>query len=360
MKSSSTFSLRYSSSIRTALLLLSLLSCVYPCLAQTDAGDSVLAIVDGHRITAAAVDESLISQIYPLQQQIYALRKVALENLIARTLLETEAEKRSVSLDDLKRQLTAGTISVTKDQVEKLYQENISAFASMGPEEARERLRLDLESQARMRNYRTAVNILRDKATISVFLREPRLETVDTSDEFSVGSRSAAIVITEFSDFQCPYCRDAQPALKQVITEYGKQVRFVFKHLPLDIHAEAFTAAQSAVCAGEQSAFWKMHDALFALDALSMENITSTAKRLGLDSKTFTECLSAERSREAVRKDIQEARRLGINGTPTFLINGKLIRGAATFEALKTTIDLELALIRARPVNATAPQSQEK
>src|SRR6185503_13387827 len=130
--------------------------------------DTVVANVNGRPITLKEVDESLSTRVYPLQQQLYAIRKAALENLIVSRLLEMEAATRRVPVDELRRQLTQGEISVTRAQVEEAFAQNASFFAAMSADEARERLRLDLENQARMKYYRAGLERLRKKWTVSV------------------------------------------------------------------------------------------------------------------------------------------------------------------------------------------------
>ena len=103
--------------------------------------EKVVATVNGQSITQRQVDEAAISQIFSLQQQIYAIRKIALDNLIIRKLLENEAQRRKLSVDELKRQVMSGPIEIATAQVEELYQQNASAFALMSPEEAKEKLR---------------------------------------------------------------------------------------------------------------------------------------------------------------------------------------------------------------------------
>lgn len=308
--------------------------------------DAVVARVNGIRITQNEVDNSAISQILPLEQQTYAVRKVALENLVVRTILEQEAKRQGVSVEDLRRRLTAGKIEILPSQVEELYAENASVFASMSPDEARERLKLDLENQARMQNYRAAILRLKETSRIELLLEEPRLPSaVDIDRAPAIGSPNAVITITEFSDFQCTYCRESQTVIKQILNHFRNEVRLFFKHLPLDNHAEAFASAQAAFCAGEQGFFWPYHDALFAANDLSSEGLTSKASDLGLSVPKFKACSSSESSRIAVRKDMQEAKRIGLNSTPTFIVNGRLVRGAISFEEFKTIIDRELKAV---------------
>lgn len=307
-------------------------------------GDVVVAVVDGRRITQKEVDDSITSQLLPLQEQIHALRKKALDNLILRTILEAEARRRGVSVEGLRRDLTAGRVDVAPSQVEQLYLENAATFAAMSPDEAKERLRLDLESQARMRNYREALAKLKEAASVDLLLDEPgplSVGGVETAP--SLGAERAPVVIVEFSDFQCSYCKSAQAALKRVLQDYRGRVKLIFKHLPLtDTHPQAMPAAQAAFCAGRQGAFWQFHDALFASENLSPEAFDGMAARLNLNSAEFKTCLGSEAARAAVVGDVQEARRIGINGAPAFVINGRLVRGAVSFEGFKDIIEREL------------------
>ena len=313
-----------------------------PTHAQPEGG--VVAVVNGRRITQKEVDSSIASQLLPLQEQIHALRKKALDNLILRAILEAEAERRGVSVEGLRRQLTAGKVDVAPSQVEQLYLENAATFAAMSPDEAKERLRLDLESQARMRNYREALAKLKETASVDLLLDEPGLLSVGGVETApSLGPERAPVVIIEFSDFQCSYCKSAQATLKRVLQDYRNHVKLIFKHLPLtDTHPRALPAAQAAFCAGRQGSFWQFHDALFASENLSPEAFDEIAARLNLNSAEFKTCLDSEAARAAVIGDVQEAKRIGITGTPAFIINGRLVRGALSFEGFKDIIEREL------------------
>ncbi len=229
------------------------------------APETVLATVDGKAITLQQVDESVTATILPLQQQLYAIRKVALDNLITARLLESEARAQRVSLDELRRRLTHGEINVTRAQVEEAYAQNASFFAAMSPDEARERLRLDLETQARMKHYRAAIEALRRKWTVTVNLTAPVFGPgLDDGVSPARGATKPVVTIVEFSDFECPFCRQVQDTLKQIIERYSGEVRLVFKHLPSEGHRNSLPAARAAYCAGEQDRFWQFHEALFA------------------------------------------------------------------------------------------------
>jgi len=304
---------------------------------------TVVAKVGPQVITQAEVDDSVASQVYDLQQKLFAIRKAALNNLITKTILEQEAARQKLSVDQLKSSWMSGEVMVDPVQVDKLYIKNQSAFGLMSSDEAKEKLRLDLEGQARLKRYRDQLNALREKMPIEVLLDEPRVKlSRATNLAFSKGPANAKVVITEFSDFQCPYCKDVQANLISVLQQYRDEVRLEFKNLPLENHPLAFTAARAAYCGGKQGAFWQFHDALFGFAQLSLDKVQSIPHRLNLNAAEFENCLTSEDSQEAIVADMEEARRLGINGTPSFVINGKLLLGAASVEEFTNAVEREL------------------
>ena len=307
--------------------------------------DTVVATVNGRPITLKEVDESLSAQVYPLQQQLYAIRKAALENLITAKILQSEAAARGISIEELRRQLTLGEINVARAQIDEAYTQNKSFFASMSPDEARERLRLDLENQARMKHYRTGLEALRKKWSVELSFNAPQF-VLELDDGVSPvkGSAKPAVTIVEFSDFECPFCSEVQGTLKQVMQTYGKDVRLVFKHLPLEGHRNSLPAARAAYCAAEQDRFWQFHDALFASRNLSPALFEQVANDLGLGVPKFRACLESEQSRTAIVKDIETARLFRIESTPSFIVNGKLIKGALSFADFQKIIERELSL----------------
>ena len=316
-----------------------LVSALVAC-AQTP--ETVLATVNHIEITQKQVDDSVAAQIYPLQQQLYAIRKAALENLITTKILESEAATRRISLDELRKQLTLGGVNVTRAQVEEAYKQNASFFATMSPDEARERLRLDLENQARMKHYRAALEALRTKWPIMINFSPPVfVSELDDGVSPLRGAAKPLVTIVEFSDFECPFCKQVQNPLRQIVESYGREVRLVFKHLPLEGHRNSLPAARAAYCAAEQDRFWQFHDALFAVGSLSPPVFEQIAAELGLGLPKFQECVASERSRAAVVKDIEAARLLRIESTPSFVVNGRVINGALSFADFQKIIEQE-------------------
>ncbi len=309
----------------------------------------IVAVVDGHEITEADVDDAAVVKVYDLEQQLYAVRKAALDNLIAHAVLEAEATRLHISVNQLKKQMSAGPVQVTEAEVEKFYQENKAAFAAMNPDESRLRLQLDLETQARMQKYKEALQLLTSKAKLDIRLKEPRLSESNVAYTVSAGPTNAAVTITAFIDFQCPYCRQFHTVLKRILKAYPADIRLIFRNLPLDIHADAALAGKASLCANEQNGFWKYYDALFAVDDLTIESLKKLAVTQGFDLERFQECLTSDKTNTALRHDIEEAKHFGISATPALIVNGKLLIGAVSFEELKAVVDREIELARRLP-----------
>ncbi len=172
------------------------------------------------------------------------------------------------------------------------------------------------------------------------------------------GSENARLVVIEYSDFQCPYCRafskNILPGLEREYIDTGK-VRFAFKHLPLEnLHNLAVPAAKGAECAQRQSAFWKVHDELFLRPLVDESSVKKAAASARLDANEFGACMSSSEAEARVRQDVLDARRLGINGTPTFLVgvaaSADSVRIVRAFSGARSVADFRAAFDQA---NAT-------
>ena len=172
---------------------------------------------------------------------------------------------------------------------------------------------------------------------------QPAAEGSALGDHPRRGPAQAPVTIVEFSDFQCPYCRQAETTLREVRRRYGDQVRLVYMDFPLKSHAGAMDAALAARCAGEQGHFWEYHDALLGDQSqLSIIPLTNLAGQLGLDTASFSSCMSERRYEDAVRADMAAGANAGASGTPSFLVNGRLVRGAPSYAELSAMIEQAL------------------
>ena len=150
------------------------------------------------------------------------------------------------------------------------------------------------------------------------------------------GTPTAPLTLLEYGDYECPYCGAAYPIVKQVQSRMGEQLRFVFRHFPLaHIHPHAQHAAEAAESAGAQEKFWEMHDTLFEHQtALDDGHLVAYATSLGLDIPRFELDMTTRAYAERVRQDFLSGVRSGVNGTPTFFINGRRHDGSRDLESL--------------------------
>lgn len=145
-----------------------------------------------------------------------------------------------------------------------------------------------------------------------------------TEDDHIAGPMDAPLTLVEYGDFECPHCGAAHPVVKEIQRLLGESLRFVYRHFPLSqIHPHAEHAAEAAESAGAQDAFWAMHDVIFEnQDALTDRDLIRHAAAIGIDAKQVAEDLASGTWEARVRRDFASGVRSGVNGTPTFFING--------------------------------------
>jgi Na+/H+ antiporter NhaA len=167
---------------------------------------------------------------------------------------------------------------------------------------------------------------------------------VDPERDHIRGPAESLVTLVEYGDLECPYCGMAEPAVRELLRDYG-EVRYVWRHLPLnDVHPNAQLAAEAAEAAGKQGSFWEMHDLLLDhQDALSPRDLVGYANSLGLDTARFAADLRKHAGRAHVDEDLESADLSNVSGTPTFFVNGKRHYGAYDIEGLKKAVKLAKA-----------------
>lgn len=190
---------------------------------------------------------------------------------------------------------------------------------------------------------RTSVERLRATAMIEVPPDEPRKKIQIGDAPRRPSTRTAAVTVVEFGDYQSPYDRQVQPTLLRLREEYGDKVSFVFKDFPLAYHPDAEYAAEAAWCAGEQGKFWEFHDALYSSPDLSPEAIDGLSKALHLDGARLQHCAAGSKFAKHIEADMNQAIEMGLKGTPCFNINGIVVDGAHSLEDFERIINQELA-----------------
>jgi protein-disulfide isomerase len=163
---------------------------------------------------------------------------------------------------------------------------------------------------------------------------------IDSDEDHIRGPDDAPVTLVEYGDFECPYCGRAEPTVRELLSQMGTEVRYVFRQLPLiDVHQHAQLAAEAAEAAGAQGRFWEMHDLLFDhQDALTGRDVVGYAEQLGLDIERFHGELKRHEHAARVARDVESAELSGVAGTPTFFINGQRHHGAYDIATLTKAV----------------------
>ncbi len=308
--------------------------------AAADIGDTTVMVDE----VDARIKEQLFAQATDNRNptKLYELRSRVLDEMINERLLEQEAATRGLTKDELMRQETEKQTAVGDEELLAFYEENKERIGGVAFEEVEPRIRSHLQQQRGTTAAKQYIEALRASASVEIHLDAPRVEV--EAKGASMGPDDAPVTIIEFSDYQCPYCSRAEPVVQQVLERYPSQVRFVFRHFPLErIHPLARGAAEAAACANEQGQFWEFHGKLFASGAkLDAESLQQYASDLGLDLEVFQACVEERRFQADIEADLAAGQQAGVSGTPAFFVNGIPMQGARPFDDFVSVIEKEL------------------
>lgn len=324
---------------------LSALACTAPVPA---AGEEVAAKIGGKVITRAELNEKAAAGLAKVREDEYKILRGALDDMINEQLIAAAAQKAGKTAEQLEQEeITSKVTEPTEAEISTFYEQVKARAGGQTLEQLKPRLIEALKSQQGGKLYGELVDRLRKEAGVTILLDPPRA-VVSVDDDPAEGPVEAPITIVAFSDYQCPYCKRAEPTIKEVMAKYPGKVKYVFRDYPLSFHQNAQKAGEAAGCAMEQGKFWEMHAKLFENNgALQVENLKKYAQEIGLDAAKFGQCLDSGQRASEVTADMNSGIAVGVNSTPAFFINGRLINGAMPLEAFSEIIDEELARAQA-------------
>jgi len=317
-----------------------------PSLGVAQGLPDVVATVQGQPIAAETLTSALRGELMRLDIQRHQVLKEKLDELIAEKIFSLEAAQRGISLQQLLQdEIIAKVEPVTPEQAQAFYEANKNRIKQPF-DKVTEQITTYLQQQGQEQRRQTVLKELKPRYPIQIALRAPKVE-VSTAGEPVLGPEQAPVTIVEFSDFQCPYCRQVQAPLKRLLAEYEGKVKLVFRDFPLrNIHPQAQKAAEAAHCAGEQQKFWPYHDKLFASTSLQMDDLKKFAQELELNVDQFTSCLESNKHAKGIDMDMRDGQNAGVNATPSFFVNGYPLSGAASYERFKELVDAALEQVQ--------------
>ncbi|MCB0404592.1 MAG: thioredoxin domain-containing protein [Bdellovibrionales bacterium] len=312
-------------------------------LLSSSGGDNpVVAKYNGNNVRAEEAFQSIKTRLFDLEEEMYRLKERAISDYVEQRLLLAESEKKNMPIPQLiEKEMGGEEAEVTDKEITEFL--TSKGLSLNDPRIRKEDVKDYLKFRQRHEKRQTYVDKLKAQANVQILLKEPESPKIAVStDGYPVwGKASAPVTIVEFSDFECPYCSRVVPTIARIKQEYGEdKVRIVFRDMPLPSHPRAIPAAIASHCAHDQGKFWEFHDVLFENQRkLGDEDLKAYAKKIGLDEAKFAECYSKGQFKDRVEGSQQEAQRVGIQATPSFVINGTLLQGAQPFEKFKEKID---------------------
>ena len=308
---------------------------------ESPKSDDAVAKVNGRTITRAQLYDQGAATLLQQRYDFYHAERDTLGRVIDDELLAAEARRRGITPEQLVDQEINKKVQDPNEAELRVFYEGAQtdqSFESLRPQ------LLARVRQTRAKNAREVLlSTLRQQAKIQILLAPPFSE-VAVSDSQARGPKNAPVSLVEFADFECPFCRQMQPAIEKLLKDYNGRVALYFKDFPLSIHPHAEKASEAARCAGQQGAFWPYHDLLFREDAaLEVSNLKQYARMLRLDAAKFDACLDSGAQGPAIQNDVTQGQHLGIAGTPGFFINGHFLSGVVSYETLREVVDQQVS-----------------
>ena len=278
-------------------------------------------------------------------------RRQALDNHITEKLVEAEAKKTGKTGDEWVREQVMAKVGEPSDaEVQAFYDERKKGApeGAIPPIEAvKPQIVAILQRDKSEKAIAELVDGLQKTAAVERKLPDIRSAAVEIKTEAHTpvkGKAGGKVRVVEFADFQCPYCSRAADSMRELAAKYGDRVEFSYRHFPLrSIHPQAQRASEFAVCAGEQGKFWELHDALYAdQEKLDENSLREASGRVGVDGKKLDDCLGSGRASSAVEADFKAGESIGIEGTPSFYINGRPFLGTPNVQGLSAAIEEQL------------------
>ena len=306
--------------------------------------DDPVAVINGKPITNAEIEKRAASSLLTLRQREYDIKAKAAKEIAIERAMKAEAAREGITVDALmQREVVSKAGQPDEEEIQSMLRA-LASRLSKDPDEARKEVIESLREQKieeRTSQYNAQ---LLAHAKFEMRMKPPRANLAIAATDPVRGDAAARVTVVEFSDFQCPYCIRSQETLRELQKRYAKDVRFVFKQFPLQqLHEHAQMAAEASLCAADQGKFWQLHDWMFENGAqLSRDAVLAAAPSLGLDPASLGKCMDDHRHAAAVDRDIALGEEVGVNGTPTFFVNGRLLSSGNSLDDFREVIDDEL------------------
>jgi len=313
---------------------------------------TVLVEIDGVKLTAGDLEQKRPGGLFHARNTFFEGEKKAVEDFIDQYLLERQAQKEHVTVAQLWERHVLSLIA--KDPPEEALRVYYEGVDTQQPYEAvKDQILANIREKRMQKARSTYLASLRSQANVVMHVDPPRAQ-VSMKETPVRGNANAPVMVVEYADYECAYCQQMQPILDKLEAAYkgtGKMA-FAYKDVPLPMHAHAQKAAEAALCAGDQGKYWEFHDMLFGTKQLEVPQMKAAAGQLNMDTAAFDKCLDSGAKAPLIKEHLAEGQNYGLQGTPTFFINGRFFSGVLTFDQIKATVEEEFAAASAHKETA--------
>jgi protein-disulfide isomerase len=320
--------------------------------ALTLAPGTVVARVDGADVRVEELGEELAAAeaqaLREYCQGVTQAREAALDNYLQEKLLTAAAAAAGKDISAFVREKVEAEVPPPDEAAIAAFYEANKTDSAPPLELVRDQVIQAMNGEKSQAVLEKLLGDLQARAKVERMLPDvapPPMDLTNPAHAPVLGAEDAVVQVVEFSDFECPYCSRAADTMRGLKEKYaGRKVQFVYRHFPLSFHPNARPAAEYAQCAHEQGKFWAMHDGIFAAQReLSTDKLKELASQAGVDASGLAGCLASGRAGLAIDEDMRKAREVGVQGTPSFYVNGQSFSGNPTVEGLSQAIDAQLA-----------------
>ncbi len=335
--------------MKKIILFLAVIAIVFSCTNNREkisVSNNIISTIDSLEITYEEIDNTLQQELFDKLSQIYALRRIAMESTINSKVLAIEASKKKITVDELLNEVYDNKITtqnlinyskqIGREKSIPEFRDNLVFYPTESPK-GQEILKKGYKEYLK----KQLEDSLKKLHTIKKFLTPPRSPIIKL-DELMVhyrGNKNSKVTFIEISDFDCGMCKEFSPVFNKMYQKYKDKVNFGFTNYGSYVS----NSAKAAECAGFQNKFWEMHDTLFALnhntDSLELYTI---AKKLKLNINTFVSDYSNKMNETKIEKNMYLINSAGIYGTPTIIINNRLVYNSSSIEEIENLLIEEL------------------
>lgn len=308
----------------------------------------VLATIGNQKITLADLRDRVGEELDQLDANYNKTRsrtiETALNQILRERVIDQEAKKQGKSMEDLVLAEAGGSFEPTEVDVSNWYNENQARLRGGSLDQLRGQIVELLRKQNKEKAEQALEARLNKANNVTVNFKPYRL-AFDNSGSPTLGKKGSKVTVVEFSDFQCPFCRQFAGNLRELGREYGDRVEIVYRQYPIpSLHPFAFKAAEASLCANEQGKFWELHDLMFTdQEHIGVKDLKEKARRLGMDGNKFNTCMDTGKYTEQVQRDMAEGSKAGVTGTPAVFVNGiEVPGGAVPYPTVAAAVEREL------------------